>query len=165
MPGLTDGAPVLFEDIMKSGSDYWFSVSELMVSDLRVAASKCRQNDWLAGARILSKHVELVMPYDGAVLHTEKGYDVVSSRLPVEIYLFNWILRMWLHNPDTKNITDYRKLRPGDKRIRAADDDDDEGNQSDDNNDLYEEPQPRRRRAQTFDFSAITSMQTVPWSA
>jgi hypothetical protein len=80
-PGLTDGSPVLFEDIMSSGSDYWFSVSELMVSDLRVAAPKRRQNDWLAGAQILPKHVELVIPYDGAVMHTEKGYDVVRSRL------------------------------------------------------------------------------------
>jgi hypothetical protein len=105
--GLTDGATTM-DEIIKSGVDYWVSAAELKSSDLNVFVGTAHETEWLAFGRIPLNTVVNVMPYDGQVLHQEKGLDRIRSTLSRETFLFNWTRQMWLHDPDTTDWHHYR---------------------------------------------------------
>ncbi|CAG5154070.1 uncharacterized protein ALTATR162_LOCUS3453 [Alternaria atra] len=103
------------DEILDSGGLIWLSVNELTRSDMELWAMKSHENEWLALSRIPEGLVTNVMPFDGAFLHSQKGYEVVRSRLSEEIYLWNFEIKMWVHDPDLADFRPYRIARDGEE--------------------------------------------------
>ncbi|KAL1795909.1 hypothetical protein ACET3X_006133 [Alternaria dauci] len=118
------------DEILDSGGLIWLSVNELTRSDMELWAMKSHENEWLAMSRIPEDLITNVMPFDGAVPHTRKGHEVVRSRGTEEIYLWNFDIRQWVHDPDLTDFHPYRRARAGERR-RPGDSDDESGSDSD----------------------------------
>ncbi|KAI4635717.1 uncharacterized protein J4E87_000672 [Alternaria ethzedia] len=132
-----EGSPAIrpprsVESILNSGGQIWLSVNELTKSDLRVWAMQSHENEWLALSNIPETSILNVLPFDGAVLHTGKGYELVRNRRTDggDIYLWNFDTNMWVHDPDLTDPSPYRDSRIGEKR--KADGDVDVDSNSDD---------------------------------
>jgi hypothetical protein len=96
----------------------WISVEELRECDIKVRASDLHNNEWLCCGPVPNSCINRVMPFDGETLHQAKFSKLVESLESTEKYIFNWNKKMWLHDPDMSDPTDYRKKSVGDKRKR-----------------------------------------------
>jgi hypothetical protein len=128
--------------------------------DMNYGAADTHDNDWLCCGPVPRSRITKVMPFDGEKLHRMKTSQLVKSQESIEIYIFNWDLWKWQHNPDLTDYRPYRLERPGDKRVPSE------------NNDGHEEAgsnEPQRKRVQILDgerspalnFSSITTI--VDW--
>jgi len=127
--------PRSVESILNSGGQIWLSVNELTKSDLQVWAMQSHENEWLALSNIPETSILNVLPFDGAVLHTGKGYELVRNRRTDggDIYLWNFDINMWVHDPDLTDPSPYRLPRlPRIGEKRKADGDADVDSDSDD---------------------------------
>jgi hypothetical protein len=119
-----DGSPISFQDLHDSGADMWVRGSEMALSgpyDMRWGAADSHDNEWLCCGPVPRSCITNVMPFDGETWHQEKGYELVISKLSLEIYVFNFDKWMWEHNPDTSDYRPYRLEVPGDKRSAPGD--------------------------------------------
>jgi hypothetical protein len=114
-----DGSAITIQQFLDSHAGMYVSVAELRLSDLVVRGSAKRDTEWLSCGPILMSRIKRVMPYDGKIVHAEKGNNIVQSRQSIETYIFDWSESKWRHNPDTRDMSKFRNELIGDKRKRS----------------------------------------------
>ncbi|KAH7072146.1 hypothetical protein BKA63DRAFT_605055 [Paraphoma chrysanthemicola] len=147
-----DGSPISIQEFYDSGADMWIRGLELRKTgpfDMNYGAADTHDNDWLCCGPIPRTYIKDVLPFDGEKLHYKKTSEVVKSKESIEIYIFNWNLRKWEHNPDMTDYRPYRLERPGDRRGPPSDNDDDDDDDDDDDED-GDRCEPPRKRAQVL---------------
>ncbi|KAF2027098.1 hypothetical protein EK21DRAFT_72835 [Setomelanomma holmii] len=161
-----DGSPISVQELEDSGADMWVRGVEMRntgPTDMNYGAADTHDNDWLCCGPVPRSFTTKVMPFDGEKLHQKKTSQLIRSKESIEIYLFNWDLWKWQHNPDLTDFRPYRLEQAGDRR--GPPDNDDDGQEPGLN-------QPRRKRIQILPleraiklgFSTITTIVDLPHS-
>jgi hypothetical protein len=135
-----DGSPISIQQLYDSGADMWIRGIEMRKTgpfDMNYGAADTHDNDWLCCGPVPRSCITKVMPFDGEKLHRKKTSQLVKSQESIEIYIFNWDIWRWLHNPDLTDYRPYRLERSGDKRFPSENDDGHDEGCSD---------EPRRKR-------------------
>jgi hypothetical protein len=114
-----DGSTITIQQFLDSHADMYVSVAELRLSDLVVRGSAKRDHEWLSCGPVPMSSITRVMPYDGRIVHKEKGNSIVQSRQSIDTYISDWSESKWKHNPDTSDISKFRNELIGDKRKRT----------------------------------------------
>lgn len=84
-----NGSSITVQQFIDSGADMNMSVPELRISDLVVRASPRRDHEWLSCGPIPMTAIGRIMPYDGRVVHHEKGNSIAQSRQSIETYVLD----------------------------------------------------------------------------
>ncbi|KAH7562663.1 hypothetical protein BM1_02183 [Bipolaris maydis] len=102
------GRTITPEQLKKSGADMWMSITELRISNLKVAGPKfsktrdviCAKGhnyEWLCCGGILESRVTGVWPWDGKQSHMiHPGYSIQSTKQSGQPWVWDWKKKMWL---------------------------------------------------------------------
>ncbi|XP_014556458.1 hypothetical protein COCVIDRAFT_99771, partial [Bipolaris victoriae FI3] len=102
------GRTITPEQLKKSGADMWLSITELRMSNLKVAGptfnktrdvicAKGHDYEWLCCGGIPKSIIEGVYPWDGKVLHmTDPGHPIRSFENSGQPWVWSWKKEIWL---------------------------------------------------------------------